>query len=265
MNWTKDVDSLINIIKQADVVVIDSYLADQNLYDILFDNVKLLVSIDDNKRLDYPDGVVVNGTVSAEEFGYPENNKIEYLLGTKYIPLRKSFQSLPSRVIKDEISKVLITLGSFGCKDLVLEILEILSNKYESIKFNIVVEQTDMIIDSFPNLVNENRINVVSKIDAGQMCNLMWESDICISAGGQTLYELAATGLPTIGICKAENQLSNLNGWQTKGFLEFVGWYNSNNLLNRICESFSNLKLSVNREKMSLLDSKMLMVMGYCE
>jgi UDP-2,4-diacetamido-2,4,6-trideoxy-beta-L-altropyranose hydrolase len=40
---------------------------------------------------------------------------------------------------------------------------------------------------------------------------LMAEADMAVSAGGQTLYELAATGLPTVAISLASNQEGNLS------------------------------------------------------
>ena len=34
---------------------------------------------------------MVNGSVYAEEIDYPKTMRVEYLLGTTYIPLRKEF------------------------------------------------------------------------------------------------------------------------------------------------------------------------------
>jgi spore coat polysaccharide biosynthesis predicted glycosyltransferase SpsG len=40
---------------------------------------------------------------------------------------------------------------------------------------------------------------------------LMGEADLAVSGGGQTLYELAATGLPTVALGVASNQEGNLS------------------------------------------------------
>jgi len=64
--------------------------------------VKLAVYIDDNKRLDYPKGVVVNGSIHAKELNYSKKNGVKYLLGPKYIPLRKDFWEVPEKEIKEK-------------------------------------------------------------------------------------------------------------------------------------------------------------------
>ena len=55
----------------------------------------------------------------------------------------------------------------------------------------------------------------------------MLASDLVISAGGTTLYELAALGVPTIAVPITENQLANVSGWRKRclGFaLQSVEW-----------------------------------------
>jgi spore coat polysaccharide biosynthesis predicted glycosyltransferase SpsG len=73
------------------------------------------------------------------------------------------------------------------------------------------------------------------------MVNFMLKADLCISGGGQTTYELARVGVPTIGICFAENQLNNLIYGQKEGYLEFAGWFDDKELLVRIEEFLMDL------------------------
>ena len=49
------------------------------------------------------------------------------------------------------------------------------------------------------------------------------DADIAVSAGGTTLYELAACQTPTIGYALADNQLENLRTFAEKGLLLSVG------------------------------------------
>jgi spore coat polysaccharide biosynthesis predicted glycosyltransferase SpsG len=52
---------------------------------------------------------------------------------------------------------------------------------------------------------------------------LMLKADLAVTGGGQTTYELAATGTPAVAICIAENQRVSLKGLAEAGTLEFVG------------------------------------------
>jgi len=74
------------------------------------------------------------------------------------------------------------------------------------------------------------------------MKNVMLESDIAITAGGQTVYELARIGTPAIGVCVAENQLSSVKCWSELGFMEYVGWYDRENLEQKLESSLSRLE-----------------------
>ena len=82
------------------------------------------------------------------------------------------------------------------------------------------------------------------------MLNLMLKSDICISGGGQTTYELARVGVPTIGICLAENQKNNLMGWKSLGFIENLCWDNEDeSLIEEIYNSFNSPNVLSEKEK----------------
>ena len=52
-NWLDEKSKLFEMLKDADIAVIDSYLADISLYNKIANLVKISVYIDDNKRLDY--------------------------------------------------------------------------------------------------------------------------------------------------------------------------------------------------------------------
>jgi len=84
------------------------------------------------------------------------------------------------------------------------------------------------------------------------MRNLMLKCDICISAGGQTLYELVRVGLPTIGICFADNQIVNLQGFRKKSFFRYIGSYKETNILDKISEAIRYFESQTIRSKSSI-------------
>lgn len=90
-DWINERHRLVDEIKYSNVAIVDSYLADLSLYSFIASNTDLLVSIDDNLRLAYPTGIVINGTFGAEHWHFKKNSEVKYLLGSQYIPLRKPF------------------------------------------------------------------------------------------------------------------------------------------------------------------------------
>src|SRR6185503_11377218 len=110
-NWLKSSSRLIGLIKDADIMVIDSYLADQALFRELARQVKLAAYIDDTKRLNYPKGVVINGNAYGTRVNYPRSTGMHYLLGPEYSLLRKDFWNRSSKKIEPEVTNVLVTFG----------------------------------------------------------------------------------------------------------------------------------------------------------
>lgn len=232
-NWIKEKDRLLTCIKNSDVVIIDSYLADKALYNEILKvpGFRILAMIDDYRRIDYSDGVVVNPSIYGEKLNYPKKDGLVYLSGRDYIILRKEFWKVPEKKINKDIKNVLITFGGIDYSDGIYKIVNYLEKKFN---FNFYI------VDPVKNRVN-----------AKEMLDLMLKADICISGGGQTTYELARVGVPTIGICFAKNQVLNLIEWHRKNFIEYAGWYNERGLLKKIADSINRFMPYKERVKRS--------------
>jgi len=240
-NWLEEKNKLFELVKNADIAIVDSYLAHISFYETLSNLVKIPVYIDDTEGLDYPRGIVVNGGICAEELDYPNKDGITYLLGTKYTPLRKEFWEVPEKEIKGKVESIMITFGGNDSKNMTPKILKLLKENYSNLKKNVIIGRAFQNIDEIEKEADKNT-NLTFYPNAEKMKEIILESDIAISAGGQTLYELARVGVPTIGICVAKNQLGNVKGWEKAGFLEYVGWYNRDDILEKIKDAVECLK-----------------------
>ena len=229
-NWVKEKNKALKIIANADITIIDSYLADISFYEEVSCLTKTPVYIDDIKRLDYPKGVVINGGIFANELGYNKRNGTLHLLGTRHSLLRKSFWDIKKKKINKEIKSALITFGGCDNNNVTPKILKFLNEECPHLIKNVVIGMGFRNIKKIQKLENKN-VNLIYHPDAEEMKGLMLGSDIAISAGGYTLYELARTGVPTIGVCMCENQVKNLNRWYEKGFIEYAGWHEDKDLL----------------------------------
>lgn len=222
LDWLKEKNKLFKIVKEADIVIIDSYLAEKFLYDRISEiTYGRLVAIDDYNRLAYPKGIVVNPSIYGDKLNYPKKDGVVYLLGKDYIILRKEFWEVPKKVVNKEVKNILVTLGGINHSGLAKRIIDYFKDKF-AFKYYLVDSKKD-------------------RFTAKEMLNLMLRADICISGGGQTTYELARCGILTIGICFADNQLFNLKSWAKAGFLKFAGWYNDKDLLQKIEEALKIL------------------------
>ncbi len=236
-NWIENRHKLFCELKSDDTVIIDSYLADIDFYKELSVIVNNPVFIDDYNRIKYPSGSLINGSVNAEKINYPHNPDLKYYLGTDYIPIRKTFWEIPIKHINKEVNNILITFGGLINTDYVSKIIDCLNKRSD---YNYYVFDP-----------------AVRKYSASEILKTMLEADLCISAGGQTTYELARVGVPTIGICFAENQILNLEGWHEKNFIDYIGWFNDEDILFYLEEAVNRM-LSCNlRSKIFNLGSRL--------
>lgn len=233
--WLANRKKTYDLMEGSDAVIIDSYLADPEFYKKASGLTKKFICIDDNKRLDYPRGLIVNGSVFAEQHRYPKRDNLAYLLGTKYIALRAEFWNVPVKNIKRDLTNILVTFGGIDRSAFVRGLMRHITEKFN---FNFI------------------SVNHADMRDARGMCNLMLKSDLCISGGGQTTYELARCGVPTIGICFADNQLMNLEGWSKAGFLDFLGRYDREDLFKKLDSSLVSMLDYRKRLKMSRIGQR---------
>jgi len=220
LDWLNDEQGLFDIIDHSDMVIIDSYLAEESLYYKIAGRIKTGVYLDDFKRINYPQGIVISSTIYAEDLNYQPAKGLNYLLGTRYLPLRQDFWSGEKIEIKKEIKKVLISFGGMDHFQLIRDL-----GKYLEVGFGF----QSVCIDKH------------NRVSSQEFRKLMLDCDICISAGGQTTYELACCGVPAIGVCLADNQVLNLKKWQELGFLDFAGWYSDEDLFEKIEQSIKHL------------------------
>ena len=238
-NWLKRRAELFEIIRGADVALIDSYLADRKLYEEVYGMVHCAVYFDDTQRLDYPKGIVINGAIGAEKRRYPKREGVTYFLGIDYTPLRKEFFEVSRKKIKKEVETLMITFGG-NDKKITPRILKHMIKIYPGIRKDVVIGRGFKNIAEIEKL--KDPLTVLVYFPDGQgMKEVMVNADLAISGGGQTLYELAGVGVPTIAIGLSDNQLPNIKGFQKAGFISYGGWYRDKSLLNKLKKEIDRL------------------------
>jgi UDP-2,4-diacetamido-2,4,6-trideoxy-beta-L-altropyranose hydrolase len=239
-DWRKEEKRLMQAMDDADVALVDSYLADKRVYNKISETVKVAVFLDDTRRLDYPPGFVLNWSISARDLEYPEKDSINYLLGPAYVSLRNAFREVPAKEIKETVTDVLITFGGDDSKNLTPTILGFLTRDYPTLRKHVVIAGAFKNRAEIEAAADNNTRLVFSPDDEG-MKTVMLESDIAIASGGQTIYELARVGVPAVVIAVADNQRNNVSGWEKTGFIENAGFWQDEHLMKVVAERFAKL------------------------
>ncbi len=249
-NGMDDIEDIFTRIN-PDIVLIDSYSLDLESYSKLSRNASLSIAIDDYNRIDYPVDIVVNSSIHAKECDYlPCEDKV-FLLGPEYFPKRSGLAPGHDRIINKDIEKILITFGGDDSRKMTPRIIKKILSNFDNIKIEAIIGPNFSNTSYIDKFKSDKRIRFVFNPDIEEISSAMLDSDIAISAGGQTLYELAITGTPGIGIGIAENQRPALEAWHSTGLIRFAGWHDDADILRKMHSALKGMKEKHVREKAS--------------
>ncbi len=240
-DWVSEPERVYDDMVAADVAVVDSYDVSSSFFQAASDLVSCPVFLDDIGREDYPHGIIVNGCLYAEEKLPDVSGGHEFLYGGQYAILRRPFWNVPERVVRVKVETVLLSLGGGEWGELLPLLAEQVRAEFgEQVRIKVVLgqEPATKLRDRLERSISAE-INVAP--GAEEMCGLMAMADLAISAAGQTLYELARLGVPTIAFGVADNQAANLKAWERAGFIDNIGMQQERDrLLSHLKEALKN-------------------------
>jgi len=206
-----EIESMMSLIKSygIEMLLIDSYYATPKYLQKLKD-LTYLMYIDDLNLFHYSCDMLINYNIYAHTFNYPKdypNTKL--LLGCRYAPLREEFQNIKKREISTTAKSVLITAGGVDSLNAAGKIIEMAkeTSELKDLKYHIIAGQLNPHIAHLTQLQHKYDCVTIHR-NVRNMAHLMLECDIAVSAGGSTLYELCACGIPTVAFLLADNQRS---------------------------------------------------------
>lgn len=206
-----EIKSLISMINEYSIekLIIDTYQITYNYFNALKPYTKLYY-IDDYGDKCYTLDGVINYNITAELNQYKkiyDGTDTKLIIGTEYVPLRKEFQSIKPIKIKEQIKNVLITTGGTDSYEISTQLANMIieTEEFSEINFHFVCGHFYKNRELLKKLCKKYH-NILVHTNVQKMSELMLISDLAISAGGSTLYELCACGVPTICFSIAENQ-----------------------------------------------------------
>ncbi len=202
-----EIPALISVLnmQEPQLLLVDSYYVTENYFDKLSAFVKIAYMDDQNAAIwnvDY----LINYNIFAFAYDYTEYQKkgTSLILGPEYAPLREEFQNLPHKGIKDTVTDILVSAGGSDPERVLERIISDICPGRPDVTFHCIVGALNPSIEDIKKVACGN---VTLHINERNMSALMGKCDIAISAAGTTLYELCATGIPTITYSLADNQI----------------------------------------------------------
>lgn len=182
--------------------------------------------LDDMARTDLPADLLINYNIFADASLYGADAVCgEYLLGTDYAPLRSEFEGI-DYLVREKAETVLITTGGSDRYNLAGRLLEkaLTDPHAAALRYLVVSGAYNVHLQELKEFENAHE-NIRICCNVSNMSQLMRESDIAVSAGGSTMYELSAVGVPVICFSFVENQERIVRGFVEKNLTSFGGDY----------------------------------------
>lgn len=173
-----------------------------------------------------PVDLLINYNIYATPSLYTSGDgKTEYLLGTQYAPLRREFQNA-YQPIREKARRVLITTGGGDRYNLAGQILENALQTLETreLEYCVVSGPYNQYLPKLLELEQRHEnVHVYKNVTC--MSELMQSCDIAVTAGGSTMYELCAVGVPILCFSFVDNQEKLVEGFREQKIVCFGGNY----------------------------------------
>ncbi|WP_233707362.1 CMP-N-acetylneuraminic acid synthetase [Helicobacter cetorum] len=204
----KNIASFLGSVSSDDFLIIDSYLLHSQDFYVLKEKARSLMVIEDKEHSFYPKNTtIMNFTLNALKHYHHLSKDYRYYLGVEFYPIDVNF--IYERPLDLENKEVLITLGGSEHKILV-RIVQILENNDVNLH----------IISATPPKNCPKNTYYYSHLSPLEFSALMKFCGCCVSASGQTLYELALTQTPSLIIPIAKNQIIQSKEFEKSGIFK---------------------------------------------
>lgn len=234
--------------RKPECILIDSYFVTESYLKTLQEKVRT-VYLDDLQSFDYPVDTVINYDPEVNTEIYQSAGS--FYCGTAYAPLREDFAQgdyQPRTWMKD----VLLSTGSTDKTGFILSFLDYVFKQPEEITFHILTGSMYTFQEELSRLANEKKRLILHE-NVRQVAELMKSCDAAVSAGGGTLYELCAVGVPALGFSVSDTQLSCLKAFDKADIVPYMGKAGDpeliSNIYAKLMELGSNLSFRQQRSK----------------
>jgi UDP-2,4-diacetamido-2,4,6-trideoxy-beta-L-altropyranose hydrolase len=192
---------------------------------------RLLLVDDDGERTPYECDLVLNVNPQATDAMYiPRKEHTRLLLGPHYFLMRDEFLKFPPKKydIPDRARRILITFGGADPHNVTLKVFQAMQEiRDTSFELTVIVGATNPHYASLRSAVDHSRHVARLLLNASNMPELMAQSDLAITAGGGTCFELAYMKVPMFLVTMAKNHERTVETLHQARTAISAGWFDS--------------------------------------
>ncbi len=199
----EDASSTLGIAERAraDFVFVDGYDFGPTYHQKLRSTGPPLAVMDDGKeRQSQVADLVINQNLHASEASYRGREAhTRLLLGVEHVLLRREFMRFSKwrRKVSAGANRLLVTLGGSDPENVTENVVRALA-PHHTVDATVVVGGANPRLERLEALAASAGAHIRIRANVRSMAAIMSRSDVAISSGGSTVWELAFMGLPAI-------------------------------------------------------------------
>ena len=211
INDVEDIDAEIKALEKfsdsIDVLIVDSYNVDNQYFyklDKLFSKIVYL----DDMGFDFNNvDMVVNPSCKVKKNDYISK---DVLCGMEFIILGEDYRTGLIKESSERVKSILITMGGIDHYNLSSRLLPIIEKIDKDIVVNMIIGPYYENFKQIKIAAKNSKLSINFYEGLSNISSVMMQSDVAVSAGGFTIYELAAMSIPSVGIALWDNQKVNI-------------------------------------------------------
>ncbi|MBU0599801.1 UDP-2,4-diacetamido-2,4,6-trideoxy-beta-L-altropyranose hydrolase [bacterium] len=173
------------------------------------------------------------------------------LYGANYILLREEFEKRQRKKIKENVERILVTMGGSDSKGTTLKVVSALEEMSLNLEVIVILGKGFFLKERLLDLIKRSSEKYKVLSDEKDIFKYMEGADLAISSAGVTMFELACCGVPMVVIPYDEDQEKNTKQFLNQSLLVNLGssdYVSQEKIFTAVNNLISNLEP---RERMS--------------
>ncbi|WP_158654738.1 MULTISPECIES: hypothetical protein [unclassified Helicobacter] len=193
-------ENILAYLNDIDFIIIDSYQADYEVYNLALNKVKRVLVIDDVARIVFPkECIIFNGGIDTSKF-YPEKYH-RVFAGVEYMICDEKFFQTKD---KKKNNTLLICFGGGDAMNFSQKVYD----RLKDMPYNFIIVLGNCYQETF-----RGRGEIHQGINEDTMRDIFQRIDFAITAGGRMLNELLMSEVPALIIPTAQNQYHQVEAY----------------------------------------------------
>ncbi len=170
------------------------------------------------------DQVKIGDTILVDLKGVKVINLAELTQNKEYVIMKDEFQIYHNKPKKARIKpkQIIMFLGGYDINGTTIRMIDIFNRIDKKIKKIVLLSDNFMHFDQL--VVSRKDFNVHVIKEAKNIPELIYNSDLAISSGGNMMYEFACVGIPIICLPEDKYENANCDIFEKKGICKNLGF-----------------------------------------